>query len=137
MDTLAKLWELIQPHWPFAAVVVILAVVGQFMKGVVWTRPNFLRWRMTTPNAVLWRVFWWGRKTMPLHPVCAGAVLGTIPGIPVGTGIDGRPATILYFAFAGVISTWAFAMIKGWAKREYDLDLQLPGESSPPPADGS
>ena len=134
MDLLAQLWETIAPHWPFAAAALIFAFIGQVMKGAVWTEANFLRWRIDKPNPILWRFFWWGRKTMPLHPVAAGALLGLVPNVPVGAGIEGGPATVLYFAFAGVISTWAFALVKSWAKKK-GIDLKLPGEngSKPPP----
>jgi hypothetical protein len=134
MELLSQMWEAIAPHWPFAAATLILAFVGQVVKGTVWTEANFLKWRMEKPNPVLWRFFWWGRKTMPLHPVAVGALLGLVPNIPAGTGIEGRPATMLYFAFAGVMSTWAFALVKAWAKK-HDIDLKLPGQpSTPPPA---
>ena len=137
MELLSQMWEAIAPHWPFVAAMFILASIGQVVKGTVWTRDNFLKYRMRTPNAVLWRFFWWGRKTLPLHPVAAGALLGLTPGVPLGTGIEGTTAAVLYFAFAGVFSTWAFAIVKAWAKSK-DIDLKLPGDSSsaPPPASG-
>lgn len=137
MELLSQMWEAIAPHWPFVAAMFILAFIGQVLKGVVWTEANFLRWRMHTPNAILWRFFWWGRKTLPLHPVAAGALLGLIPSMPVGSGVEGRTAAMLYFAFAGVLSTWAFAIVKAWAKSK-DIDLKIPGNgsSTPPPAGG-
>lgn len=134
MEILKELWDAIAPHWPFFACALILAFVGQVVKGTVWTEANFLKWRMHTPNRVLWRFFWWGRKTMPLHPVAVGALLGLVPNIPLGTGIEGRPAAVLYFAFAGVFSTWIFAFVKAAAKKR-GIDLKLPGQSDPPPSD--
>jgi len=132
MDLFAQLGEAVGDHWPFVAAMLIFATIGQVLKGTVWTERNFLRWRTETPNAVLWRFFWWGRKTMPLHPVAVGALVGVLWSLPVADKVDTRAAAVLYFAFAGIMSTWAFAIAKGWAKKK-GIDLKLPGTSKPPP----
>ena len=131
MDILGNILELAGAHWPFVAATLILAFIGQVLKGTVWTREHFLKWRLLTPNRVLWRFFWWGRKTLPIHPVVAGGLLGLVPGIPASPQVEGTTALVLYFAFAGVISTWAFAIVKAWAKKQ-GIDLNLSGQSDPP-----
>lgn len=122
MELLSQLGEAVGAHWPFVATALIFATVGQVLKAAVWTQRNFLRWRVDEPNAVLWRVFWWGRKTLPLHPVGAGALLGLVPAMPTSAGVDSTSGSVLYFAFAGVASTWVFATLKAAAKRK-GLDL--------------
>lgn len=123
MDIVGKLLELLGAHWPFPAAMLVLAAIGQVMKGSVWTEQNFLKWRQEKPNRVLWRFFWWGRATLPVHPVVAGALLCFVPGIPASPGVETRTALALYFGFAGVMSTWAFALVRAWAKNKgYDLD---------------
>ena len=136
MDLIAQLGEAVGDHWPFVAAMLIFATVGQVLKGTVWTERNFLKWRVDKPNAILWRVFWWGRKTMPLHPVAVGALCGRfVPGLPASPGVEGATALMLYFAFAGIGSTWAFAFVKAAAKKR-GIDLKLPGNgnSAPPPS---
>jgi hypothetical protein len=39
----------------------------------------------------------------------------------------------MYFGFFGGMSTWAFEVIKGLAKKK-GIDLEIPGGSDPPPA---
>ena len=106
-------------HWPFVVTALALGSVGQVVKQTLWTKAN----------AAKHAVCWWGRKTMPAHPVVVGLLLGAIPNMPVSPGIEGGAATVLYYAGAGVFSTWGFAILKGaMAKRGYDL--KAPGHDS-------
>lgn len=131
----------VKPHWPFIMAAVVFMVIGQVMKGSVFTRgrayaryldelPNrmsYLPGRTRVKHKARW-LWWWAYKTLPLHPVITGALLGLViqepePGI-VGT------ASSLYFAGAGALSVFLYQVIKGFAKRQR-IDLPpLPGQST-------
>lgn len=124
-------------HWPFLAAALIFAMAGQVVKATFFTKANIRKYKKDGP-AWLGEMLWWGRKTLPMHPVGLGVVMGLVPGMPVGPGIETAAATVLYFAFAGLCSTWAFSVIKQLAKKK-GIDLDLPGDTSttpPPPAGG-
>jgi hypothetical protein len=53
--------------------------------------------------------------------------------MPVSPGIETVAARVLYFAFAGMSSTWAFAILKSLAKKQ-GLDLNIPRDSALPPS---
>jgi hypothetical protein len=78
-------------------------------------------------------LWWWGRKTLALHPIAAGVVLGFIWREPE-PGITNLAACMGYFAMAGAMSTSAYEVLKGLAKKQ-GYDLNLPGvDPSIPPA---
>lgn len=111
-------------HWPFIASAFVLSIVGQVMKNSLWTEEN----------AKAHKLYSLGRKTLPLHPVVCGILMGVAwKGLPVSPGVEGASARVLYFAFSGVAATWLFALIKAWAKKE-GYDVALPGESVKPEA---
>ena len=60
---------------------------------------------------------WWMRKTLPLHPVVYGVILGIIPGMPASPGVESIAAKCLYFAGAGILSTWIFSLAKQLLKK--------------------
>src|SRR3990172_3249977 len=99
-------------HWPFAAAALIFSVVGQVMKSTIWTLSNVRKYYGSWQGHLLW----WGRKTLPMHPAIAGAALGLVPGISASPGVTGTTMVILYYAMAGVCSTWAFDVVRGVAK---------------------
>lgn len=51
------------------------------------------------------------RAFLPLLPVVLGALLGLIPGMPLPLLERTLATAVLYYAFAGVASTWAFDMV--------------------------
>ena len=108
-------------HWPFVVTALCLATVGQAVKQTLWTKDN----------AAAFTVCWWGYKTKAAHPVIVGALLGVIPGMPVSPGVAEGSATVLYYAGAGIASTWGFALLKGFAKKR-GYDLAMPGDTTPP-----
>lgn len=112
------------PHWPLLTVTLALALIGQVLKGSLFSR------EMAQKNVV----FWWGRKTLPAHPVFVGMIIGFVPGVPVGPGIDTLAARVMYFMAAGVLSTWAFSIVKQLAKkRGLELDMvDAKGKTIPP-----
>ncbi len=132
----------IEPHWPFMVAAVVFMVIGQVMKRSVFTRPRaYAVFVDELPYEVshlpgMPRVkrkaksfWWWSYKTMPLHPVMTGAVLGFFvtaePGMTPGQ-------SALYFAGAGAISVFLYQTAKGLLKRK-DIELPpLPGQSKSP-----
>lgn len=118
---LSAITEHVLPHWPFLIGALIFATIGQVMKSTVFGVERCKKSRL----------FWIGRKTLPLHPVATGLLVGLIPTIPVSPGVEGLAASALYWAGAGLSSTWAFAVVRSLAKKR-GVELQLPGESEPP-----
>jgi hypothetical protein len=118
---------LIVSHWPFITVTLAFAILMQTLKGTVYTKTNIVKYKKSKPW--LGETLWWLRKTMAIQPAIA-ALIGIIPGIPASPGVDTIGAKCLYFLAAGIISTWAFAIIKGLAKRR---GIELEFSSSEPP----
>ena len=106
-------------------------MLGQVMKATVFTKANITKYKTGGPKA-LGELLWWGRKTLPMHPVVAGIGLGFVPGMPVGPGITTGAAVILYFAGAGIASTWAFAVLQTLAKKQ-GIVIDVPRATDPPP----
>lgn len=107
-------------HWAFFTFALTAAMVMQVFKASVWTRAR------AESKGRAAGLFWWARKTLPLHPVAAGALFGLIPGLPLSPEVpETMASTCLYYAAAGLVSTWAFDILKGLAKRR-GLDLSRP-----------
>lgn len=105
---------LLLTHWPFLAAMASFAVFGRVAKKVIAPGKG-------------WR--WWFHQTMPLHPVVLGVALSFIPGVPASAGAETWAAKALYFALAGVCSTWAYNVVQQLlAKRGIALE-----GSTPPP----
>lgn len=125
--------DFIVPHWGFLVVSACMAIMGQVSKGTIWTKENITKYKVSKPW--LGEILWWGRKTMPLHPVLAGMILGLLPGMPLPETVQPGTQAVLYYIGAGVSSTWIFSVVKQMAKKK-GIDLELPGQSvvpSPPP----
>lgn len=127
MDTVNEILAVVLPHWPFVCWTIVSMLVGQVMAHRIFTLEQAKKKRKTQ-----W-IWWWGRKTLPLHPVVTGSLLGLVWRNPEGAD----PAWVLaadigYFALAGALSIWGYQFLKGLAKsRGVDLD-SLPGDSTPP-----
>jgi len=117
---------LILPHWPFFAWLVTAMMIGQVMKTAVWTKERALQ-----KGKAQW-VFWWGYKTLAIHPVVSGALVGLAWREPE-EGMTKLPASMAYFALAGACSVFAYEMLRGFAKSK-GVDLTMPGESTMPSA---
>lgn len=120
--------DVVVDHWTFLTVMLVLAMMGQMMKGLVFTKSNIVKYKKSTPW--LGEALWWLRKTLPMHPVIAGAFLGMLFDLPLSRQLmeAGNPETatrMLYFAGAGLASTWAFALVKAVAKKQ-DIELDMP-----------
>jgi hypothetical protein len=109
-------------HWPFFAFAFVAMLFNQVMKSAIFTKA-----RAITKGKGQW-FFWWARKTLPLHPVLVGALVGFIwrnpeQADPTWPWI----APVFYFALAGTLSVWIYQIIKGIAKKK-GIELEpLPG----------
>jgi hypothetical protein len=127
-ETLKLISDNLLPHWAFAAWLVVSMLIGQVMKTAVFPKDGY------KTRKPLW-LFWWGRKTLTLHPMIAGVLVGAIWRNPDPL-VTNLPAGMAYFALAGALSVWAYELLKGIAKQR-GIDLRLPGvddSTSPPPA---
>lgn len=112
------------PHWPILVAALIFAALGQLAKGAVFTPEAIKAASRRGKLTPLGHLLWWGRKTLPLHPVLAGLALGMVPGMPLSPGVPATAAAAcLYYAGAGILSTYGFSLLKGLLKR-HDLDLE-------------
>jgi hypothetical protein len=131
----------VKPHWPFMMAAVVFMVIGQVVKGSIFTRarayavyedqlPSNVSYMPGRPRVKRqYREFWWWcYKTLPLHPVATGALLGLVITEPE-PGIVGAAAS-LYFAGAGALSVFLYQVIKGFAKRQEIILADLPGQSA-------
>lgn len=115
----------ILPHWPFFAAMCFFMITGRVMTQNVFTKTAHLE------NKPVW-FWWWGRKTLPLHPILLGILLGIIWRKPEPDIVRLIPR-MGYFSLAGGLSTWCYEFIKSLAKKR-GIDLDLPGVDSVPPS---
>lgn len=112
--------DLVVSHWPFVAMAVVGAILGQILKAEI-----FLIRRASQKGKFQW-FWWWGYKLLPLWPMLLGVVIGVIWANPEGSD---KPwplvASVMYFAAAGGLSVWGFEFAKGIAKKK-GLYLETP-----------
>tara|TARA_R100000656_G_scaffold104176_1_gene76159 strand:+ start:189006 stop:189467 length:462 start_codon:yes stop_codon:yes gene_type:complete len=121
------------PHLPFIGTVLVFTIIGQFTSRRLFTRERAYKkqksaWYKFWENQWFW---WWMRESLPLHPIMSGALLGLVWQDPEGHGWAPL-ASMSYFALAGVLSLFSWAVIRGVLKKR-GIDLVLPGESVRPP----
>jgi len=121
--------QFVSDHYPLLVFALTAAFVVQVFKSAVWTA------KRADGQGTRAGFFWWMRKTLPVHPVVAGALFGLVPGLPVSPDVPETVAAhAVYYAGAGILSTWGFAIVKGVAKRK-GIDISIPGANGD--ADGS
>jgi hypothetical protein len=106
------------PHWPFFAALVLFMISGQVVTTNIFTKTAH---RERKP---VW-FWWWGRKTLALHPMVLGILLGIVWRKPE-VGVDTLPECMAYFATAGGLSVWGYEFLRGLAKKQ-GIDLNLLG----------
>jgi hypothetical protein len=120
--------KMLSAHWPFFAVFFILMVIGQLSKTIVFTRKR----AEETHSKWYGHFWWWGRKSLPMHPMITGLLIGVIWTNP-NTIIKDMVSAMFYFAFSGTLSVWGYQIIKGLLKKK-SIDLSLPGNDNVVPA---
>lgn len=108
VDLLGKSLE----YAPFLATIGGFSIAGQITKTI------FTKKRAVRKSKLQW--FWKTmRLTLPLHPICAGMMIGVLD---TARGLS-------YYALAGLLSVFLFDLVE----RFTGYDIKLPGESVPPP----
>ena len=131
MDELISLFATqILPHWPFVSVTLILTIIGQFTSKSLFTKE---RAYLKGPYSFFW---WWGRETLSLHPLVTGLFIGFLWSNPEDADPAWKPiASYFYFAGAGVVSLFAWAILRGiLRKKGIDLDLFTPSDPTSSPS---
>jgi len=130
-EILSTVREYVLPHWPLVFTLLVFTVIGQFTSHKVFTRARAYQKRSKKFLQWFW---WWGRESLPLHPIASGALLGLLWHNPEGVSPSWPlAASVSYFAGAGVLSLFAWSLLRGYLKKK-GIDLSLPGDSTPPPA---
>lgn len=97
-QTIADLITLLRPYWGWLSTVVILALIGETLKRHVFTADLI----------EVSRIARWWRRTMPIHPVVGGMLIGLVPGVPLPDDVSGTVQAVLYYGAAGAFSVWAY-----------------------------
>jgi hypothetical protein len=118
-------------YWPFIAVLATFSVVWQFMSKNLFTRER--AYGHLSQNWFVRNFWWWGRETLKIQPILAGALLGALWQSPQGieSGPQGLVPSAAYFATAGAFSLFGWMWLKSRAKIR-GIILQMPGDSDPP-----
>lgn len=118
MQTMTDAWAWmasnVAPHWPWVAGYFGFYFVGAFMKAQVWTKR---RARTSKP-------FHFMRRTMAMHPVLVGALVGALPSMPVSPGIEYPLGAMLYWCSAGMASSFTFHAFSDYLKKKTGVDLE-------------
>lgn len=103
---LAIAGKLAQEHWSFVAVAILLGVIGEVIKGIVLGKDN-----SKVESSKFHSLF---KKTLPVHPIAAGAALGIIlvSLLPESISSGGLIGSVLYFAVSGAVSTSLYETLK-------------------------
>lgn len=130
MEYFEQITNLIVQHWPGLAWLGICALIGRVMNKSVFTHAQAHK-----KGKYQW-FWWWGRKSLTLHPVAAGALLGIWWKNPEGA-VPAWPtiASMVYFGFFGGFSVWVYETAKNLLKKK-GIDLEAALDSTPPPAPG-
>lgn len=119
-------------HYPFFVMAGVFWVIGHFMETSVFTRK-----RAHAEGKTQW-LWWWGRESMELHPMIAGAVTGLIWRNPeLADPAWPLMMNCAYFMGSGVTSLFGWLLAtKVMEKLGLKGQLRFPGESMPPPSNG-
>lgn len=123
LQYLGQAITLAEKHWPGLAWFVCAMMFGQVMAHRVFTREQAAKVRKSQ-----W-FWWWARKTLALHGVIAGNILGMIWRDPLGTPWP-VVASMAYFGLWGGLSVTGYEVIKGLLKKR-GIDINLPGGDTP------
>lgn len=132
-DMLGSMKDLIFAHWSLLVVALVLGITGNFFKTQVWTKER------ATLGKPKW-LWWWGRASLPLHAPLIGFLVGTVLIVilgdktPVGPGVNTAAEICLYYTGSGVLSAWAYAILKHFMKSRGIVieDVQMSSDRPPP-----
>lgn len=93
-------------HWPFLAVAILLGLTGEVVKGLVLGEDS-----KAAEKSKFLTLY---KRTLRLHPVIAGALLGlvlsaTLPDVVLTGGIT---SSMLYFSLSGAVSGVVYDILK-------------------------
>jgi hypothetical protein len=93
--------------WPFLLMIVIFWVVGEQVKKNA-PGPNVSKF---------WNIY---HRTLTLHPIISGVLLGLIPGIPLPVAVAaiGDLAGALFYGGSGAMSVISYDIFKTWIKHK-------------------
>lgn len=120
-----QILAIVTANWSFIAVAFILGLVGEVIKSIV------IGDNKEKAKETKWKN--WFIRTMPLHPVVAGALLGLFLSavVPEVIATGGIISSVLYFSAAGGLSTWFYMTLKSIApKATKALQKKLTGAIS-------
>lgn len=101
--------ELVREIWPFVSFALFSAVLFQAIKSTIFLPKNMRSKRKY--------VLLFIKKTFPIYPPLLGILVGLIPNIPTSSFVqETQAARSLYFAAAGISSTWVFDLVKTFFK---------------------
>lgn len=124
---LGEIWtfftEEMLPYWPLITAATSLYIMGEFFKRYVWTKEK------AASKGGLWL---WARRTLPFHPMVAGALIGVVWRDPQA-GVEGLVPSMGYFVGAGLLAVVFFNILRQMLKKKYDLKVEIFADSLPPP----
>lgn len=100
----AEALPLALPHLIFFTNAAVLYAIG---RGATALAPPASR-------GLLWRLF---RRTLPWHPLIAGACVGLLwPSMLPSAAGEGRPTAAMYFGASGVLACYGRDLFQTWIK---------------------
>lgn len=96
LSLIERVMRLVEPHWGFFAVAIVLSVVGTLAKRQVPKRK--------TAHSRFARLYW---GTLPWHPVVAGMLLAFAPGMP-RSELQTPAESVIYWVLCAFTSTWLY-----------------------------
>jgi nitrate reductase NapE component len=101
-----KILAILGENWSFFAVALLLGLFGEVIKSFV------IGDNKEKAKKNVWKRFY--IKTLPIHPVLSGALLGLFLStvIPEAISSGGVVSSVLYFSASSVISTWLYMTLK-------------------------
>lgn len=96
-------------YWSFIAASLVLYRLGEAAKNVVLGRTKK---EVDEALKTKWKKVFY--ETLMVQPVLVGGLMGLVLGatVPAVISAGGVISSVLYFAMAGVLSTWVYDLVK-------------------------
>jgi hypothetical protein len=122
METFKEAWEFVSesiwPHWIGIFYTLVVSVTAQTVKTRV----------LTSEYARKYRVVFWIRRVFPLTLIGLSALIGCIVQSEVAPGVTSLGHRVLYFSACACFAIIGYDIVKQWAKKRYDVDLDIGGK---------